>query len=555
MYKHPVKKFIILTLLYSITIVGIFFLQFRNESAFSKNIGQLRISLAETQDSDGATSLKNSLQVYFKGIAFSSDELSPARITLSNPSRSENLTLVSYEQPNPLSYKFNFVDKGGQDVSVVFSASDTTSSASLSIFAELPEDAEELSFPYKPASGFSVTEKTTTREILGSKNSLYSFSASKIDDEYFRVTPRNLGALYAVYAPSTVFSFASIDAESPIAQETTYESLLKNYKENLLSQVRDSFKTPAQLSESGVAAYVAEMLSQGKYRDAISSVPDSFKRGSRKTYLTCPFFGSIEAMVPSLSVHNETMQDMILNAIEQNSLNIFSNEDLPEYIYFEGLTESVKKLFAMPRALIDASAASEDAPKLTVAQASGILHAFIRLSELNSPSAEILSSVVDDCVSTIESSCVLQENGLSLVQNDLPVSSLVALETGAAILDFGKMSNNEELRVAGLAILNTALAQNLDLITMATAYPILSKNPHYPHYAVLYRDGSEKIWCWTASDKISFSNIEIYNMSYHGDPKFESYNTSGFFYNERVGRLYMKSRHKTEVEQIKFTYQ
>ena len=83
MFKHPIKKFISLTALYGFIIVGIFFLQFRNESVLSKNAGLLRVSLAQTQNQDGSTSLKDSLQVSFNGISFSSDENSPAKITLS----------------------------------------------------------------------------------------------------------------------------------------------------------------------------------------------------------------------------------------------------------------------------------------------------------------------------------------------------------------------------------------------------------------------------------------------------------------------------------------
>lgn len=581
MYKHPVKKFLSLTILYSVIIVGIFFLQFRNESVFSKNAGQLRISLAQTQNSDGSTSLKNSLQVSFKGISFSSDEVDPATITLSNQTGSENLTLVSYDQLSPLSYKLNFIGQEEKKVSLIFNVSDTGSDASLSIQAEIPEEVDELFLPYKPASGFTVTEKYVSREILSSKNSLYSFIAAKIDDDKIRFTRRNSTASYSIYDPSTVFSFSSISPDSVIAQESTYETLMKNFKTNLISQVVDSFKTPSQLSESAVAAYISEMLSQGKYRDAVASVPESFRKGNRKTYFTAPFFGSLEAMNSSLLIHNENMKDMIQNAVESNSINIFSNEDLAEFIYFEGESQNIRSLLEMPAKFRDAKQDTET--KFSVSQAFGILHTYLRLSALKSPLAENLSSVLSDCVSSIEAACVHHENNIQLVENDAPVSTLVALETGATLLSYGKFIDSQELKTAGLALTNSALSMNLDLMTMATAYQILVSNPYYPHYVVLKNKDGKKMWAWTASDRISysekdgvgtittkfpvgeiqhlivngvapFSKIEIYNLSYHGDARFETYNTSGFFYKENTRNFFMKSRHKTENEIIKFTY-
>ena len=83
MYRHPFRKSFGLIVLYSIIIIGIFVLQFRNESVVSKNIGLLSISFAQSQNEAGEVSLKNSLQVAFKGISFIADEVNPAQLYLS----------------------------------------------------------------------------------------------------------------------------------------------------------------------------------------------------------------------------------------------------------------------------------------------------------------------------------------------------------------------------------------------------------------------------------------------------------------------------------------
>ncbi|MBQ3670133.1 MAG: hypothetical protein II921_01470 [Treponema sp.] len=586
MFKHPVKKFIALTALYGFIIVGIFFLQFRNESVLAKNSGMLRVSLAQTQQPDGTISLKNSLQVSFDGISFSSDEFAPAKITVSEQNKIENLTLVSYEQPTPLSYRFNFVDESGETSSVVFAVSDTSEKASLTVLAELADNASEISFPYKPASGFTVTKKFAAKEIISSKNKHYSLAAARLDDDSLTLTRLNQIALYTEYNPSSVFSFTSIPADSPFAQEATYESLMASYREKLVGHVIDSFKTPSQISEPAVAAYVSQMLLDGKYRDSVSQVPDSFKKGNRMTYLTTPFFGSLEAMNTSLQAHNQNMREMVLNALESGSPNIFANEDFAEYVYFAGSTENIKKLLSLPSKIAAEKGAEEKTEEealFTVAQSFGILHTYLRLKELKSDLADLLENVLSSCVSSIQSKCVLGENGLSIVENDVPASPLLALETGATLLEYGSFTHSQELKTAGFALTNTALSQNLDIITMATAYPIVAKNPYYPHYAVLYRQNGKNIWAWTASDRIvyeekggvgiirakfpvgetqhliiagiqPFGKIEIYNMPYHSDVRFERYNTSGFNYRDKERALFIKSRHKAEYEQISLYY-
>ena len=198
MLKHPFRKAIGLTVLYSIIIIGIFVLQFRNESVIYRNIGQLRLSLAQTQNSEGDLSLKNTIQVNFKGISITADEAHPARLLNKQTSKSEDLTLLSWEQPTPLSVKFNFTN----NTSIVFSVTDLSSKATLSITANLPQDASALSLYYKPVSGYSVTEQSRTRQLFSSKNVSYAMSAANIDDTSITFTKTGNVSMYTLYDPS-----------------------------------------------------------------------------------------------------------------------------------------------------------------------------------------------------------------------------------------------------------------------------------------------------------------------------------------------------------------
>ena len=166
MFRHPFRKAFGLTFLYGFIIIGIFILQFRSESVILKNAGLLRISVSQTQDADGNMSLKNTVGVSFKGISFTADDVHPAVLLNSKTQNQTPLTLLSWEQPSPQSFKFNFTE----NTALTFTVSDTSPRASLSIAAQLPDSDSSLSLYYNPVSGYSVTEQSRSKQLFSSKN-------------------------------------------------------------------------------------------------------------------------------------------------------------------------------------------------------------------------------------------------------------------------------------------------------------------------------------------------------------------------------------------------
>lgn len=579
MYRHPFRKSFGLIVLYIIIIIGIFVLQFRNESVVSKTIGLLSVSFAQSQSEAGEISLKNSLQVAFKGISFTADEVNPAQLQILTEDGAEiqNLTLVSARQETPLSYTFGFSD----DVALTFAVSGTDSDAALSITASLPENAQGLFLQYKPTSGFSVTEKTKSRLVLNSKNLTYAFTASQIDEKAILFTPQNLVSYYVAYDPSVEFSFASLDSDLIIAQKSTYESNIKTLRENMISSVADSIRTNQTLSEKSVIAYIAELASQGRYTEAVNYVPDSFKKGKKRTYLSSPFFNSLDAMFPSLEMHNENLAQMLQNAVDSSSLSIFSVEDFADYLDIQPDSPKIRSLLALPSKILESDSAAE---QVKLSQASGIVRTYLKLASLHSMYADFLYSAAQQCLDIIEKSCVLSDSTLTLLEKDVPVSHFLALSTGNALVQWGEFNNSAVHSQAGYAIINSILATNtLDAITLADIYPVLVSNSYYPHYKVLSRSAAGTIWAWTCAPSISyslqgskgvismsfpkgeshhsficgipaFSEIEIYGLSFHSDPRFESYNSSGFIYRAAKQALLLKSRHKTETEIVTLSY-
>ncbi|WP_407426931.1 hypothetical protein [Treponema sp.] len=575
MYRHSFRKSLGLFVLYSVLIIGIFVLQFKNESVVSKNIGLLSVSFAQTQQENGEISLKNDFQVNFKGISFFSDEVTPITLIMSDNSQSEPLNLISCAQETPLSYKFNFTN----NVSLTFSVSDTKSTASMSINASLPENSKGLYLNYKPTSGFSVTEKSKARILLSSKSLAYNFNAPKIEEHRLFFTGRTSTAYYAPFNEKDVFKFASIDTSLIIAQKSTYDANILQLRENIVSSVKNSINLSQSLSEKAVIAYIAELASQNQYSLAVSSIPDSFKNGNKRTYLSSPYLNNLDAMYPSLVMHNENMAEMISNALASNSLSIFTMDELADYLNIYSDNQKVKDLLDLPSQII-----LSNESELKVSIASGILCTYLKLSSLHSSLADKLLPVIDLCLKTIESNCIFVDSIVQLVEKDSQISNSLALETGNALIKWGEFNSAEEYKTAGYCIINSILSTTtLEQIAMADVYPVLINNEYYPHFVILQRNSSSPVWAWTCAASVSysmqnntaaistrfnkgdshymmlcgikeFSEIEIYGLSFHSDPRFETYNSSGFIYKNKNNTLLLKYRHKNDTELVRLSY-
>ena len=119
--------------------------------------------------------------------------------------------------------------------------------------------------------------------------------------------------------------------------------------------------------------------------------------------------------------------------------------------------------------------------------------------------------------------------------------------------------------------------------------PILnSENIFYPHIDIIANASTSKtgkpVWAWTVSESIkysvgtdnnltlsidfpvgsdqyiiingieSFRRIDIYEMAFRTDPRFETYSSSGYVYNNSLKTLFLKSQQRSSIENIKLYY-
>lgn len=575
MSKHPIRKFLGLSVLYSLIILGIFLLQFRSEIALSQSFGSLRLQLVETQSDSQQKHLKNTFQSTYKGLILFADDQNPAIITKTDGT-TQTIAIQSWQEVDASNFILNF----DQGIKLHFSVKAGGADDYLSLEAQLPEGIEAIALSYKPTSGYLVTEQTPRRVIISSKTQEYEITAAEVTPVHLVLSNKEQFVTYSIFDPLNTFEFA-MTRDLPLSAETTFTETISKFKSDFIHLASQSLSDIS--TEQLVVAYIAAMAENRQYKEALNKIPSNLKTSSRRTYLSAPYFNSLASMNTSLVRHMENRSSMINYAIQQKNLDIFTIQDLAEVLCTLEGKDVVTKLLTMPASLLEFSP--------SVAQAAGIINTYTRLSSFDRTLAQNLMPVLEKSLETISAACSLENNLIRLEENEASLPILDSISVGMALIAYGNLTGNMDYKATGYLIINSYITPEVseNLHIMTELYPIVvPHNTYYPHITIVANtenSGNNKpVWAWTIAQNINytkqsngdvtitmdfpqgeinhsifngikpFRRIDIYAMPFRTDPKFESYNSSGYVYNAETQTMFFKSLHKAQRETIKLYY-
>jgi len=551
-------------------IIGIFVLQFRTDSNIIKKIGGLQITLAGAENQEGDSNYINKLRISYNGINFYCDDQNPAFVRKNG--EEVPVRFLDWQQQDSLSCIIKFTE----GINVTCELASDSSDSSVALFAELPEDVTSFVIPYNYSSNIKVRKSETNSIILDRKKSLWEFSAHSVVAGFTEFNRHDYVATYAVYDENQKFSFDSI-ASLDIAGEAEYEKNISTFKNNLISAF-DSNLAVENISEQVAVSYVAAMAENGNYKRALENIPDSVKKNRQRTYLSAPYMNTLEDMNANLEKVIKDYEQEIKGSALSGSMDIFTVHNIADFMYIQADNTYVVKLLQ--------NAGHADVSELTLAQISGILQTYSALAEYKPSYAELMTPVLEGCIKKITESCNFEGNILTISENDTFLSVIQAIETGVALLRYGIITKDDVLRNAGYAIVNSYLSEStsFDLRTLCNLYPIIAyDNPYYPHLENISEKDSKLIWAWTCAKSIEckldseeitltidfpegdthyvifkgisqFNSIYIYDMAFRTDPRFETYNSSGYVFKKSTDTLLLKSRHKKRYETVRLIY-
>ena len=576
-----------LFLLYTVVLLALFVWQFWRGSGLQTELGALHLTLALEEDEEGERHLKNDLALTFGGVTFAANDSNPAFARVSDDERLA-LTLADWEQVDDYSARFVFDDGSA----LLFSVSDATANATLTLTATLADGTNTLELPYKMAKAYASEDATDERLIFSNREQKYAFLAPSFSDGYVVFTPRASVASYAHYEPR-VFSFSALE-DFAGTDDKSYTASLTAFRDVLVTRTAQALRSsPASLTERDIVAYLAEMSFRGRLDAALASVPASFRNGNSRTYLSTPYFGNLSAMNQTLAARTARYAADVRQAIGVQSLAIFTQDGLADYILRERKSDDIKALLKLPATVRPFTP--------TVEEAAAILSIYTRVRRLDEELAELLSSSLDACVTVLTKHLSFDDGYLLLTAaevkdefasdasdeaTELPELTVTQrLHIAQALLEYGRGKNRNEYSAAARLLINQELshASELDVHELSTLYPLLVQdNSYYPHTEILGYYGEKPVWAWTIATTFSYkptangvvnvnigfpleksqyiiitgvpdfhSQIEIQGIMFRTDPRFEAYNSSGYRYEDASETLLLKSRHKSQTELVR----
>ena len=572
MNKRPLRKLAGLTVLYILIFFVIIVIQFKNETIINEAFGPFHIILSETRNEDNLPVLKNEFQITAGELTFFADSLSTAKIIIGN--NEENLILNSWQKKSDTDLELYF----DNDVTIEFYAPES-SAVPLSIQAYIPSSVDKVIIPYKLDTTAEIQPVDESSLILAGREQLFKINAAQINHTTIALSKTIPAFSIAEYIEETQFTFDAI-AEYELAQIPAYNTS-KSLIQKSIIELFPSKTEEASLSENVVIAWVAEKAYQNNYTQAINSLA-TYAKNTGRSYLSTPYFNSLAASNKTLTFSLNTLNSDIKSVQGKRSLTIFSNENF------------VDKCVILPRDVLNTlftaakSIVENQIDTVTAKNAASLLTVYNRLRKYGVKEAEIFEPILDNLVSIIETNCSLDENNNLVVLNGTkPMEFMDRIQTGFALMEIGSYKKNENVQAAGRLLVNSTIqsAEQLSIETVAALYPIfVPENLYYPHIALLSDTDDGIVWAWTVSTNMSyekssdnsiiikaafpqstihhmiirgikkFTSIDIYGIAYRTDPRFESYNSSGYVFENDTESLLLKYRHRSSEEEIKLYY-
>ncbi|HUW39749.1 MAG TPA: hypothetical protein VMV90_01980 [Rectinemataceae bacterium] len=349
-------------------------------------------------------------------------------------------------------------------------------------------------------------------------------------------------------------------------------------------------------SEQALDVYLAESLARGGYADALANVKAAKERWpGMLSYLSAPFLGGLAAKMPGLETADLAEVKRIGQLIQTKSLDLFTKEHLVRFLLDRAPYAMAQDAFRF--------ASTVDPSQLSIRQDIGVLGCIVDSKSLLDDTANPflkLGSVADRIVGAVRKS----SQGFFLATDDDGSTDLrLSLLAGSYLVSYGTLESKDVLVGVGqslvegalglsdaqgfcparLAVKDGAAGQMSGSIAPESLYPIVAGNPYYPHEVSFSKDIAPGVWAWTCSPEMTvtvsgsqevfhvrfpvgashylvlygikpFTNIKLYDIDYSPDPAFETYDASGFLYHRPTEALYMKMKHKKEVENIRLTF-
>lgn len=597
MTKNVSRRILFLIALYVCIIFGIFAVQFTKDALFSRTIGDLVVTASQKGTETGVTEPVLPVHAAIYGVHFFIDADTPVI------AHTRDNTPVELEVTAISSGENTFVLTFSDGARIAFSPERRGDIRALEIDATLPDQYASISIPFKTARSARVEEEGSLTLIRSDKQR-FSFSGNTFRYDRSSSVQRLVieaslpTVYYQTWMPAKGLNLASL-AQNPAAADEAYQLARDRFAAAALPVFRATVASGA-LNERTVTAYIAEMGRIGMYQTAVDAVPEAFRRSSVRTFLSCPFLNTLESSWQSMIALDREERSELSRKFTENSPRVFEFPRLVPFLIDRGSPIFLDDIVRV--------ASTIDLAKLTPLQAAGLIEIMQDMAVYSPDRSGSLLLMAETCERILKESLIQAQDKLYVLSRDNTIDVRSSLRIGQILRRYGRLPGNEQHWFHAGNLLITTLLSHADsgaglpaglvpvssgtssslpvpaegrMLPPEDVYPLIMNDlSWYPRAVSLSREAGPGIWAWTAARSVAvsktpdgavrytvrfprgqthymvlngiepFTRIQLYGMDFRTDPRFESYNSSGYRYNAETRTLYLKMLHRDEAEDV-----
>ncbi len=606
MKLNTLQRSIFTVLIYIGVFTGLVFLQFSKRERFSETAGPILLSGTYSDAENPKNRFPAELNVSFRGFGFVFGDSLP--VSALGSEGGKTLILPKSYERSSRGVRVNF-ERG---VKIDFEAPASGDSFSLSASFSDPALAG-VEFPYTLSNASFREIKERSLSVISRRQEYelgMEIGASLDTGRHVVLLKRgdNRLSLQAKKEPVRIV-VAVPDSKLPAAMdEKNYKSLIDTYLDKVYRGLQDSRydsvleawkqgSDAARFTEEALIALTAEAYRRGDYQNLSGKLNGIAKnKTDNLSWKSNVYFGNIVRRGAPRYAEIQKESERVSRLVQAKDASVFETPDLVSISLDMSEAGKSQELFRF--------AAELDPKNLGIRQAVGLMACLVEAEAYLPGDANPLRQRAGLIESKLHSALIKTAEGYFLASDSTRIDIKTQLRAAHALVAWGGYRHSASAAGVGHALMQGVLSQSDDsgilpaeiglkdkalssrsgVLLPENVYRLVWENPWYPRVVSFNKQAGQGVWAWTCAPEVKcesrqgqmvisakfpqgathfmtifglkpFSLIQLYDIPYSPDSEFESYNVSGYLYVRASSTLYLKMKHKSELETVRLTFQ
>ena len=584
----------------------IFFIQFKKGTPFYYEASHLNVSGRYFINKDEKKELLLPLHITSNGLAIFITEQNPMMAKYENDSMGE-AKISSYIIKDS---SFSLIFENGSSLS--FSINDRyikntdDKIEALNISCKLKRGIKELYIPYKLTQNARL-EKIGNNFFIQYKDKSFTFSklqnnimGQENSSPFISFSKNNTFISYHTHLTKESLKLENMLANS-IASKEKYEDNLKECADVFLKSLENQIRSRRH-TEKTLVSYIAENAKRGLFNETIEEYPILLLPRNKRSFLSSLYYGGVIESYKIKMIEDEEEIKTIDSKLNNKDYSLFEHSSIIPFLTSRGRYDLIDKILTLIETM--------DEKNMSALQLTNIIQLSIDFKSMYEDTRNV-EEIAKKCEKALLDKLFAIEDMLYIYTRENTISSLDTFHIAKVLINYGDKTEDELIKGTGYLLFNSLYSFTQDPAFFPSSFSIkqdenkkeglmandtliigadvlynvfFPENRWYTHELPLIYEENRNVFALTCAKDISikndskkmmsfdftfqkgsthytilqgiekFSDIKIHDIHFRTDPHFETYNSSGYVYNEETKTLYLKLKHKNDVETVELDF-